>query len=147
MKKRTLTAIAFASVFAITSLVSCGGEAPSEATSEAVTEEVTEAVEETTEEVAEETTVEALPGEAKFEESGCVACHQVQKKIVGPALKDIAAAYADNKDGLVLFLNGEGEAIVDPAQAAIMAPNLEITKAMSEEDRIALADYIMSTAE
>ena len=32
-------------------------------------------------------------GEALFKKSNCVACHTVAKKMVGPALKDIAAKY------------------------------------------------------
>ncbi len=29
--------------------------------------------------------------------SGCTACHTIDKKLVGPALKDVAAKYRDNK--------------------------------------------------
>jgi len=36
---------------------------------------------------------EAMAGKA-----GCLACHAKDKKIVGPALRDIAAKYKDNKD-------------------------------------------------
>ncbi|MBI5626264.1 MAG: c-type cytochrome [Nitrosomonadales bacterium] len=36
-------------------------------------------------------------GEALFKKNNCVACHAVAKKTVGPALKDIAAKYKDNK--------------------------------------------------
>jgi cytochrome c len=35
----------------------------------------------------------ALADEALLRKSGCFACHQVDKKVVGPALKDIAAKY------------------------------------------------------
>jgi cytochrome c551/c552 len=30
--------------------------------------------------------------------SGCLACHSVEKKVVGPAWKDVAAKYKGNKD-------------------------------------------------
>ena len=30
--------------------------------------------------------------------SGCLNCHQVDTKLVGPSLKDIAAKYADKED-------------------------------------------------
>jgi len=148
MKKRTLGVIAFAAIFAISTLTSCGGgeshdTAPeAEAAVEAAVEEV---VEEATEEVAEETAVvDTEAGKEKFTASGCVACHQVDVKTVGPSIKDIATAYADNKEGLAGFLNGEGEAIVDPAQAAVMAPQTEVTKAMEEGERSSIVDYIMS---
>lgn len=36
-------------------------------------------------------------GEALFKKSGCMACHSVAKKLVGPSLKDIAAKYAGDK--------------------------------------------------
>jgi len=30
----------------------------------------------------------------------CLACHAVDKKLVGPAFKDVAAKYADRKDAV-----------------------------------------------
>ncbi len=149
MKKRTLGVIAFAAIFTISTLTSCGGgESHETTTEETATEEVAAeeaVVEETVEEVVEETAaVDTEAGKEKFTASGCIACHQVDVKTVGPSLKDIATAYADNKDGLAAFLNGEGEAIVDPAQAAVMAPQTEVTKAMSDAERTSIADYIMS---
>ncbi len=36
-------------------------------------------------------------GEALFKKSGCAACHAVAKKGVGPALKDVADKYKDDK--------------------------------------------------
>jgi len=88
--------------------------------------------------------VAGVDGKALFLNNGCVACHQVDKKTVGPAIKEIAAAYADKKDDLVKFLKGEGKAIVDPAQFAVMQPNLAATKKMSDAERAGLADYILS---
>lgn len=39
----------------------------------------------------------ALPAQADpkaaFDKAGCNACHQIDKKVVGPAVKDIAAKY------------------------------------------------------
>lgn len=146
MKKLTLSAVAFSAIFAISILTSCGGGESHEATheTETTTEEVV--VEEATEEPVAETTavVDTEAGKEKFTASGCVACHQVDTKTVGPALKDIATAYADNKDGLIAFLKGEGEAIVDPAQAAVMAPQTEVTKAMTDAERNSIVDYIMA---
>ena len=132
MKKKTFYAIASALIIAAT-ITSCGSaeEAKTDAT-ETATEEVTE---------------EAAPaanGEELFTSNGCVACHQAEVKTVGPSLKNIATSYADNAEGLTAFLNGEGEAIVDPAQAAVMAPQVEVTKKMSPEDRNAITDYMLS---
>jgi len=79
-----------------------------------------------------------------FENNGCVACHKVDQKSIGPSLKDIAAAYKGKEDQMFKFLKGQAEAIVDPAQFAVMQTNLEITKKMSDEDVKAIVDYIMS---
>jgi cytochrome c551/c552 len=128
-----------------------------EATTEAATEaaETTkEAVEATTEaakdavegaaDAAKEAVAEGVNGEELFQTNGCTACHQPTAKTVGPAVNEIAKAYAGKKDELVKFLKGEGQAIVDPAQFAVMKPNLEITKKMSDDKVAAIADYILS---
>jgi len=85
-------------------------------------------------------------GKALFMSNGCVACHQMDKKTVGPAVKEIGKAYAGKKDDLVKFLNGEGKAVVDPAQFAVMQPNLATTKKLSDGERAALADYFLNSA-
>ena len=36
-------------------------------------------------------------GEALYKKSGCAACHKVDSKAVGPAFKDVAAKYKDDK--------------------------------------------------
>ncbi|MEK6594422.1 MAG: c-type cytochrome [Pseudomonadota bacterium] len=36
-------------------------------------------------------------GEALTKSSGCVACHQMDKKVVGPGFKEIAAKYKNDK--------------------------------------------------
>jgi cytochrome c len=42
----------------------------------------------------------AVPGvqadQALAQSKGCLACHQVDNKVVGPALKDVAAKYKDD---------------------------------------------------
>jgi cytochrome c len=38
--------------------------------------------------------------EALFKKGGCVGCHMVDKKMVGPALKDIAAKYKGQGDAV-----------------------------------------------
>ena len=139
MKKRTLSAITAVTVFAIT-IVSCGSDtAKTETKQVEETAEVTEEV--ATEEVIEESA--AIDGADLFASNGCVACHQLEAKTVGPAIKEIAEAYADNADGLGAFLNGEADPIVDVAQAAVMAPQIETTKAMSVEERAAIVDYLL----
>jgi cytochrome c len=40
----------------------------------------------------------AHASEELAKKSACTACHAVEKKLVGPAYKDVAAKYADRKD-------------------------------------------------
>jgi cytochrome c len=74
----------------------------------------------------------------------CVACHKPDVKLVGPSLHDIAKIYKDKNGDMVAFLKGEGEAIVDPTQYAVMKPNLELTKTFSDEELKALEAYVYS---
>ncbi len=86
----------------------------------------------------------ASTGQKLYSDNGCLVCHQLNTKLVGPSTKDIAAAYSGNKAGLIAYLKGEGEAIVDPAQASLMQPQIAITKALPAEELEALVDYILS---
>ena len=42
--------------------------------------------------------VEADASEALARDKGCLSCHAVQTKVVGPAYKDVAAKYAGQPD-------------------------------------------------
>jgi cytochrome c len=64
-----------------------------------------------------------------FEGKGnCIACHNVDSKLIGPSLQDIAKIYKEKKRNMISFLKGESEAIVDPEQYEVMAANLALTK-------------------
>ena len=96
-----------------------------------------------------EATTEKSPealGKEIFEGKGnCVACHQVDQKIVGPSIKEIAKIYKDKNGDMVTFMKGEGEPIVDPSQYEVMKANFGITKEMSDEELKALEAYMFST--
>lgn len=87
---------------------------------------------------------EELGAEIFAGKGACVACHKPDVKLVGPSLQDIAKIYKDKNGDIVTFLKGEGEAIVDPTQYAVMKPNLELTKTFSDEELKALEAYIYS---
>ncbi|MGE0561337.1 MAG: c-type cytochrome [Flavobacteriales bacterium] len=133
MKQVKMSVVAMAMMFSVGMLSSCGS-------SEEKKEEVKEVVTETP---VEEVAATPTPGEELYKTSGCTACHKVEGKLVGPSIKDIAAAYVDEAS-LTAFLKGEAKAIVDPAQEAVMAPQLEVTKKMSAEDLKLIVDHIMS---
>jgi len=116
-----------------------------EATKEAVkegAEKATEAVKEGAEKVAD--AVKGADGKALFTSNGCTACHNMTAKTVGPAVVTIGKSYTGKKADLVKFLNGEGKSIVDPAQFGIMQGQLVNTKKMTDEERAALADFILA---
>ena len=87
-------------------------------------------------------TPEELGAEIFHGKGACVACHKPDVKLVGPSLQDIAKIYKEKNGDMVTFLKGEGDAIVDPTQYAVMKPNLEITKTFSDEELKALEAYI-----
>lgn len=41
---------------------------------------------------------DAAAAQALAQKSGCLACHTVDKKVLGPAYKDVAAKYKGQKD-------------------------------------------------
>ena len=41
--------------------------------------------------------VDAAAAQALAQKSGCLACHSVDKKVLGPAYKDVAAKYKGDK--------------------------------------------------
>jgi cytochrome c len=84
-------------------------------------------------------------GEAIFKSQGCTSCHRPDKSTkVNPSLADIAQSYQDKTDQLIYYLNGEADAIVKPEKAAMMKRYVERTKNLTDSERKALADYIMS---
>lgn len=94
--------------------------------------------------IAQKQTPEQL-GKEIFEGKGnCVACHQPDQKIVGPAIAQIAKVYREKDGDIVAFLKEQSDPIVDPEQYSVMKANFAITKAMSDEELQALESYIYS---
>ena len=89
-------------------------------------------------------TPEAL-GKEIFEGKGnCTSCHQIDQKVIGPSIQEIAKTYKDKKGDIITFLKGKGEPIVDPSQFEVMKTNFPITQAMSNEELKAIETYIYS---
>ncbi len=146
-----ITLISFSFIFS-----ACGNSSNNETTTEGtsetvneteqtVNEEETTTTEEKTTENEENTTDLADKGEKLFTDKACTACHQLDKKTVGPSLQDISKAYNNDNNKLISFFKGEGKAIVSPEEEALMAPQIEtITKKMTDEELEALSAYILS---
>jgi len=90
-------------------------------------------------------TVASESGEVIFNSQGCVSCHHPQSTSqVNPSLSAIAAAYSGKKDQLIQYLKGETESIVKPEKASMMKRYIQKTQALPDEDRRALAEFILS---
>ena len=87
-------------------------------------------------------------GEKLFGEKTCATCHQLDTKVIGPSIKDIANFYKDNNGNLMNFLKGTDPAIVDtdPGQVAIMKANLDgFVKDLSDTELEALVAYMQNS--
>ena len=143
------------SILTLSLLVSCG-EAKKTKTPEAspVKSEVVKAtkIEETNNNIASKETSntqekgDAVAGKKLYTDKGCVACHQEQTKLIGPAVKDIAKIYKEQNADIVTFLKGNGKAIVDtdPGQVAVMKANFAVTKTLSDKQLKDIEAYILS---
>jgi cytochrome c551/c552 len=84
-------------------------------------------------------------GQEIFKSKGCTICHK-QHGTSGtfPSLPELANAYKGKKEELIRYFKGEAHPIVKPERAVIMKRQIEKTKAMSDLERTALADFILS---
>lgn len=72
--------------------------------------------------------------------SGCMNCHNVDAKLVGPALKEVAAKYA-GEDGAAEMLAGKIKNGSSGVWGQIpMPPN----PAVSDENALKLAEWVLS---
>lgn len=77
--------------------------------------------------------------------AACYTCHQMDKKVIGPSIREIAKIYQEQNGDMVAFLRKQADPIVDPEQYNIMETNFAVLKTMSDEELKALEAYIMST--
>lgn len=81
----------------------------------------------------------ANDGEALFKSKPCVACHAVDNKLVGPALRDVAAKYA-GQDGAVELVAGHIKNGVSGIWGPIPMPANQVT----DEEATLLAEWVLS---
>ena len=82
-------------------------------------------------------------GEAVFKDLHCAVCHKLETGKTNPSLKEIAQAYRGKQDQLIKYLKGEGESVIKPEKASMMKRYVDKTKALADEERKALADFIL----
>ena len=87
---------------------------------------------------------QAEGGKEVFDSLRCGMCHKPDIGKTTPSLNEIASAYKDKEDRLLSYLKGEAGALVNPGKKETMKLQIEKTKKLKEEDRKALADYILS---
>lgn len=84
--------------------------------------------------------VDAKAAEALMTKSGCVACHAVDKKVIGPAYKDVAAKYRGNAKAAAMLqekVKKGGSGVWGPVP---MPPNTQV----SDADIKTLVAYILA---
>lgn len=93
------------------------------------------------------TQASAEEGLALAKKSGCLACHSVEKKIVGPAWKDVSAKYkgdAGAKDRLVAKVKKGGKGNWTKVTGG--APMPPYSPRVSDENIGKLVDFVLSLA-
>jgi cytochrome c len=84
-------------------------------------------------------------GEEIFKSKGCIFCHKSGSSTgTIPSLPELAKAYKGKKEQLIRFLKGEAQSIVKPEVSATMKRQVEKTKDLSDSERTALADFMLS---
>lgn len=81
----------------------------------------------------------AADGEALFKSKPCAACHNVDMKMVGPALKEVAAKYA-GQEGAAALLAGHIKNGISGVWGPIPMPPNPVT----EEEALTLAEWVLS---
>jgi cytochrome c len=78
--------------------------------------------------------------EAMMKKDGCAACHEVDKKLVGPPFRDVAAKYKGDKDAAAMLRDKVKKGGTHVWGEAAMPPNV----LASDADINELVDWILS---
>lgn len=84
----------------------------------------------------------AQDAEALFKSKPCAACHQMDTKVVGPALKDVAAKYETNEETVTMLADHIKNGTVGNWGQIPMPAN-----PVTEEEAKTLAQWILSLDE
>lgn len=81
----------------------------------------------------------ASAAEELFQSKVCIACHTVDTKLVGPAMKEVAAKYGEQADGKEHIM-----ASIQNGSSGIWGPIPMPPNQVTEEEAGKLADWILS---
>lgn len=84
---------------------------------------------------------QASANQALAQKSGCLACHSVDKKVLGPSYKDIAAKYKGDKGAeakLVAKVKAGGSGVWGPMPMPANSPQVK------DEDIKTIVQWILS---
>jgi cytochrome c len=85
--------------------------------------------------------ITANANQALAQKSGCLACHAVDKKILGPAYRDVAAKYkgqADAEAKLIAKVKKGGSGVWGPIPMPPMSPQIK------DEDIKTLVKWVLT---
>jgi cytochrome c len=82
----------------------------------------------------------AFASEALAKSKNCMACHAVDKKLVGPSYKDVAAKYAGQADAAAMLADKVKKGGVGVWGKVPMPPNPQVNDA----DATALVEWVLS---
>lgn len=88
------------------------------------------------------TSSQAFANEALAQKNGCLACHSVQTKILGPTYKDVAAKYKgqpDAKAKMVAKVSNGGSGAWGPMPMPAMSPQV------SKKDIETIVDWVLAS--
>jgi cytochrome c len=85
-------------------------------------------------------TAPAFANEEMAKKNGCTACHAIDKKLVGPAYKDVAAKYRGNKGVEATLFDKVKKGGVGVWGQVPMPPNPQV----KDEDVKALVKWILA---
>lgn len=84
-------------------------------------------------------------GLALAQQSGCLACHSIEKKVVGPAWQDVAARYKGNagaRDELIAKVKAGGKGNWTEVTGGVPMP--PYSPRVSDDNITALVDFVLS---
>lgn len=81
----------------------------------------------------------AEDGEALFKSKPCAACHQMETKVVGPSLKEVAEKYEDNEENIAMLADHIKNGHVGTWGQIPMPAN-----PVTEEEATTLAKWVLS---